>query len=163
MSKDVVIQCINKASKIIEVVLSCNDCVELFVDYNPLRYPYASFFVMLIKCDRDNEYLENCSDMYNVIIEATLTIDSVFKEVLDLHEDFTNIKVKCGDGWFEYGYTVQRTTQSVGYAFKGFTVVYGGRRYTVESIDQVFMNKLCTGLTSLVKKVREIMDQEGIA
>jgi hypothetical protein len=160
MSRDVVAQCIDNVSKIIEIITSCSDCFEVYIDFNPLRYPYVSIFVMLTKCE---ELPEACAtDSYSIVMEMVLKVDLFLKDVIDLERDVTDIRISCRDGWFEYGFTVQRSSQSIAYSIKGFSVVYGGRRYSVESIDRALVEKLSSSIKTLIRRAWEVMDQEGI-
>lgn len=160
MSKDTITQCLNKASTFLELVSTCNDCAEFFVDYSSLRYPYISLLIMLMKCDN---LIENCyNHLFDVVIEATMDINSVLHGITNLEEDFVNFRIKCDEGWLEYGYVPARSMQLVPYVVKGFTMAYSGRRFVIESLDANFINKLHKFADALVKKVSTIIEQEGL-
>ncbi|MEM1526172.1 MAG: hypothetical protein QXZ41_03835 [Ignisphaera sp.] len=160
MSKDTIMQCLNKASAFLELISTCNDCAEFFIDYNPLRYPYISLLIMLIKCDN---IIENCyNHLFDGVIEATIDISSVLYGVTNLEKDFVNFRIKCDEGWLEYGYVPARSMHLLPYVVKGFTVTYSGRRFVIESMDTNFINKLHKFVDALVKKASTIIDQEGL-
>lgn len=160
MSKDAITQCLNNAFAFLELLSTCNDCAEIFVDYSHLRYPYISLLVMLVKCDN---LIENCDNhLFDIVVEATMDVNSVMYGIANLEKDLVNFRIKCNDGWFEYGYILARSTQSAQYVVKGYTITYPGKRFSVESLDKAFIDKLHRYVDVLVKKAYAIIEQEGL-
>lgn len=160
MSRDIASQCIENVSRIIERAMSCIDCFEVYVDYNVLRHPYTTIFMMLLKCDKQPGDCEE--NLYGIVMEVVLNIDVLSKNILDIEKDVIIIRIKCGDGWLEYGYGVQKSSQSIAHLSKSFSILYGGRRYSMESIDKNLIERLSSYLTFLTRKVREIIEGEGV-
>ncbi|MEM1644512.1 MAG: hypothetical protein QXL96_01360 [Ignisphaera sp.] len=160
VNKDTITQCLNRASTFLELLSTCNDCAEIFIDYNHLRYPYISLLIMLVKCDN---IIENCDNhLFDIIAEATMDVNSIIYGVTNLEKDLVSFRVKCGDGWLEYGYILTKSTLSAQYVMKGYTISYTGKRFNVESLDKAYIDKLYRYIDVLVKKALTIIEQEGL-
>lgn len=160
MSKDIELQCLDCVMSIANHILNCDDCAEVYVDYSLLRYPYVSLVAILTKCSSTaNEY---CKDkLYDVVLELTITIDIIDKGLTNLDKDLTNLRIKCNEGWLEYGYTIPKM-HSVPYVTKGFTLLYHGKKLSIESINQKFTDTLYKVLNLVITKARHIMELDGI-
>uniref|UniRef100_A0A7C2Z1M7 Uncharacterized protein n=1 Tax=Ignisphaera aggregans TaxID=334771 RepID=A0A7C2Z1M7_9CREN len=161
MSKEVIINCVNNATKLLETMLRCSDCIELYVDYSLLRYPYASVLGMMLKC---NDSVQSCNDLlYSIVFEATFDLDNtIFQRPQGLEKSIVSCRIMCGEGWLEYGYVLPRAHQGVQHVSKGFTLFLGGRRLSIDAIDEGFAELLEKLLEVLIPRIRTIMESEGM-
>lgn len=159
MSKGIELLCLDRAVNTMKNMLDCDDCAEVYVDYNPLRYPYISLYIILAKCNSAIEYCED--QLYDIVVELTTTIDAVGKNLVELDKDVVYLRIKCGEGWLEYGYAIPKA-QGIPYIIRGFTVIYHGKKIFIESVDQSFIDILNKTISLLIVKAGRIMDLEGL-
>lgn len=160
MSKDVVSQCVSVVEGLVDAIARCADCVDVFVDYFHLRHPYLSISVVLMKC---NNSVKNCDKhLYNVVLELTTSIESLYSDSPDLEKDVAVLRIRCDDGWLEYGYGAQRSVAGVPYTAKGFQVVYGGKKAPTQLVDSGLIGRLAEAVSAVVRAARSVMESEGL-
>ena len=159
VNKDFVAECLNATEKLYELVTKCENCLDVYVDYSLLRYPYISISAVLTSCNSNSA--ECHQNLYENVLELVLDIESLYKDLLSL-EDIVVFRAKCGSGVLEYSYTLTRSSTGVQHVAKGITVVYENRRSPIQATDTTIINTIANIANALARKARSILEMEGI-
>lgn len=159
IDKEMVSSCINFIGKLVELISSCSNCVEIYPEYSLLRYPYIYLSVILVNC---NDILEDCNrHLYDPILETTVIVDTIDKDALDFEKDMAILRVKCHDCWLEYGYTIVRTSSGMPYVSKGFTLICGGKKVVIDLEHKCVTDWLNRMMSLVIRRAKDIMESEG--
>ncbi|MCI4437483.1 MAG: hypothetical protein JHC33_11810 [Ignisphaera sp.] len=153
--------------KVVKAVAECleKNCEEVavYVDYNVIRHPALTAYVILINVGSNTPAeLENL--LGSTLVEITLPIDAVSEPQQTLSnvlDRISEVRVRCLNGWISYGYTTMYTQYRVPYATKSWLFTPENRienmPLQLNDSEQAVLMKL---LDLVLKKVREIVYTE---
>lgn len=159
MDENNVSQCMNSIDKIIDIIATCVQCIDIYIDYSLLRYPYIILSLMLMNCNNVSGGCEK--HLYDIIIELGLNIESIHKGFVDIDKDMIFLRAKCFDSWFEYGYTVSNTLMGTSHIAREFTIFHRGKRIRIEPSTNL-VSRLRNMLNILIERARAVIESEGI-
>ncbi len=153
--------------KVIRALTECleKNCEEVavYVDYNVVRHPALTAYVILVNVD--NNTLAELEDLLgSTLVEITLPIDAVSEPQQTLSntlDRISEVRVRCLNGWISYGYTTMYTQYRVPYTAKSWLFTPENRiESTPLQLDDSEQAALMKLLDLVLKKVREIVYTE---
>ena len=153
-----------------KVIRAATECLEknceevaVYVDYNVIRHPALTAYVILINVNNSiPAELENL--LGSTLVEMTLPIDVVSEPQQtssNILDKMSEVRVRCLNGWISYGYTTMYTQYRVPYMAKSWLFTPENRIEStplqLNDSEQTVLMKL---LDLVLKRVREIVYTE---